>query len=63
MIYYIYRKQMYKSLLPLNEECIFENVSLVVVKMKSGTIKVVNIKFLQNTLWLDKFLLFCFFFN
>ena len=38
---------MYKSLLPLNEECIFENVSLVVVKMKSGTMKVVNIKFPQ----------------
>ncbi|WZZ16704.1 hypothetical protein YC2023_109793 [Brassica napus] len=32
----------HKSLLPLNEESIFENVSLVVVKMKSGTMKVVN---------------------
>ncbi|WZY72526.1 hypothetical protein YC2023_004766 [Brassica napus] len=32
-----------KSLLPLNEEDIFENISLVVVKMKSGIIKVVNI--------------------
>ncbi|WZZ66950.1 hypothetical protein YC2023_078320 [Brassica napus] len=31
------------TLLPLNEECIFENVSLVVVKMKSGSMKVVNI--------------------
>ncbi|WZZ69748.1 hypothetical protein YC2023_081118 [Brassica napus] len=29
----------YKSLLPLNEECTFENVSLVVVKMKNGTLK------------------------
>ena len=38
---------MYKSLLPLNEEDIFENISLVVVKMKSGTMKVVNIKFPQ----------------
>ena len=46
MIYYIYREQGYKSLLPLNEECIFENVPLVVVKMKNGTMKVVNIKFL-----------------
>ncbi|WZZ51270.1 hypothetical protein YC2023_051377 [Brassica napus] len=34
------------NLLPLNEECIFENVSLVVVKIKSATMKVVNIKFL-----------------
>ena len=33
---------MHKSLLPFNEEDIFENVSLVVVKMKSNTIKVVN---------------------
>ncbi|WZY76413.1 hypothetical protein YC2023_022797 [Brassica napus] len=32
----------HKSLLPLNEKCVFENVSLVVVKMKSGTMKVVN---------------------
>ena len=30
------------SLLPLNEEGIFQNVSLVVVKMKSGSMKVVN---------------------
>ena len=36
MIYYICREPWYKSLLPLNEEGIFENVSLVVVKMKSG---------------------------
>ncbi|WZZ50310.1 hypothetical protein YC2023_050417 [Brassica napus] len=34
-------KNRYKSLLPLNEECIFENVLLVGVKMKSGTMKVV----------------------
>ena len=33
---------MYKSLF---EEGIFENVLLVVVKMKSGTMKVVNTKF------------------
>ena len=45
MIYYIYREQIYKSILPLNEENIFENVSLVVVKMKNDTMKVVNMKF------------------
>ena len=48
MIYFIYRKQGYKSLLPLNEEGIFENVHLVVVKMKNGIMKVVNMKFPQN---------------
>ena len=37
---------MYKSLLLLNEEDIFENVHLVVVKMKSGAMKVVNMKFI-----------------
>ena len=31
--------------MPLNEEAVFENVHLVVVKIKSGTMKVVNIKF------------------
>ena len=36
MIYYIYREQRYKILLPLNEECIFENVPLIVVKMKNS---------------------------
>ena len=36
---------MYKSLLLFNEEDIFENVHLVVVKMKSSTMKVVNMKF------------------
>ena len=45
MIYYLYREQGYKSLLPLNDESIFENVHLVVVKMKSVTMKVVNMKF------------------
>ena len=40
MIYYIFREQRYKSLLPRNEEDIFENVPLVVVKIKSDTIKV-----------------------
>ncbi|WZZ40532.1 hypothetical protein YC2023_036791 [Brassica napus] len=35
----IKRAQGYKSLLSLDEECIFENVPLVVVKMKSGTMK------------------------
>ena len=44
MICYIYREQWYKNLMPLNEECIFKNVHLVVVKMKSGTMKVVNMK-------------------
>ena len=34
MIYYIYRKQGYKSLLPINEEDIFENIHLVVLKRK-----------------------------
>ena len=43
----LYREQRYKSLLPLNKENIFENVHLVVVKMKSGTMKVVNMKFFQ----------------
>ena len=42
IIYYIYKEYGHKSLLPLNEEDIFENVSLMVVKMKSGTMKVVN---------------------
>ena len=45
MIYYIYREHMYNSLLPLNEEDVFENVYLVVVEMNSGTMKVVNMKF------------------
>ena len=35
------------SLLPLNEESIFENVPLVVLKMKSDSMKVVNMYFLQ----------------
>ena len=47
MNYYICRKQGCKSLLLLNEECIFENDYLVVVKIKSGTMKVVNMKFLH----------------
>ncbi|WZZ14260.1 hypothetical protein YC2023_107349 [Brassica napus] len=38
----LYINSEHKSLLPLNEECIFENVSLVAVKMKSATMKVVN---------------------
>ena len=47
-----YREQGYKSLLLLSEKCIFENVPLVVVNMKSGTMKVVNMKFslLKNTI-------------
>ena len=45
MIYYIYREQGCKSFLSFKEEDIFENVSLVVVKMKSGIMKVVNMKF------------------
>ena len=52
IIYYICRKQEYKRLLLLIEECIFENVILVVVKMNSdtinsGTMKVINVKFPQ----------------
>ena len=42
MIYYIYIEQEYKRHLPLNEEDIFENVHLVMVKMRSGSMKVVN---------------------
>ena len=45
MIYYIYKEHGYKSLLLFNEKSISENVSLLVVKMKNGTIKVVNMKF------------------
>ena len=33
---------MYKSLLSLNENSIFEIIPLMVVKIKSGTMKVVN---------------------
>ena len=45
MIYDIYREQGYTSFLPVNEESNFENIHLVVVKMKSDTMKVVNKKF------------------
>ena len=48
MIYYIYEEQWYKSLLPFNEKNNFENVFIVMVKMKSGTMKVINIKFSHN---------------
>ena len=41
---------MYKSLLPLNEENIFEKVFLVVVNMNNGTKKVVNMIILHNNL-------------
>ena len=41
---FIYIVQEYNSLLPLNEECIFDNVSLVVVNMNNDIKKVVNIK-------------------
>ena len=41
---YIYIEQGYKSLLPFNEEDIYENVSLVVVNINYGTKKVVNMK-------------------
>ena len=51
MIYYIYR-EWYRSLLPLNEKDIFENVLLVVVKMKNSTMKMVNLKFLRLTICL-----------
>ena len=50
IIYYIYREQWYKSVLPLYEEDIFENVSLMVVKKNNGSMKVVNMKLLQ--LWI-----------
>ncbi|WZY93227.1 hypothetical protein YC2023_065556 [Brassica napus] len=43
-LFLLFRISRHKSLLSLNEEGIFENVSLVVVKMKSGTMKVVNIQ-------------------
>ena len=48
IIYYIYREQKYKSLLLLNKESIFENVPLAVAKMNNGTMKKVNIKFLNH---------------
>ena len=56
MIYYIYREQKYKSVLLLNERCIFENVHLVVVKMKSGIMKLVNMKFPLDYLSNSRFL-------
>ena len=64
-IYLLYIKRTRaKSLLPLNED-IFEYVSLVVVKMKSGSMTVVNIKFLQkcNTKFLCMFVCVCFVYN
>ena len=39
----MYKEQGHKSLLSLNEEDIFENIPLVMVKMKSGSMRVVNI--------------------
>ena len=46
MIYYIYIYNTgIRVFCHLMKEAIFENVSLVVVKMKSGTVKVVNMKF------------------
>ena len=39
---------MYKSLLPLNEEYIFENVYLVVVNINKGTNEMVNTKILRQ---------------
>ena len=42
---------MKKNLLPLNEEYIFENVYLVVVKINKGTMKVLNMKFSRNTIY------------
>lgn len=41
---YIYREQWYKSFLSLNEKCIFENVSLVVVNLNNSTKKMVKMK-------------------
>ena len=34
---------MYKTLLPHNEECIFENIFLVMINMNNSINKVVNI--------------------
>ena len=31
--------------MPFNEECNFENVLLIMVKIKSGSLKIVNITF------------------
>ena len=45
----MYRKQWYKSVLIFNEKNIFENGSLVVVKMNNDTKKVVNMKIFLNT--------------
>ena len=36
MIYYIHKQQEYKSILPLNEEVIFENVPLVAVTLQEN---------------------------
>ena len=35
---------MYKSLLPLNKNNIFENIHLMVVKMNNSTMKTINMK-------------------
>ena len=43
MIYYIYNKDII-VFFPLNEECIFENVSLVTVNINNDTNNVVNMK-------------------
>ena len=49
---------MYKSLLSPDEKDISENIPLVVVNMKSGTMKVVNIKFPKKTLSFTTYYLF-----
>ena len=41
---------MYKSLLPLNKNNIFENIHLMVVKMNNSTMKMINMKFSHHKL-------------
>ena len=53
MIYYIYKEQGYMNLFSLNEENIFENIFLVVIKMKNNTMKVVHVKFPPHLYTLD----------
>ena len=47
MIYYIYIEQDIRVFCPINEEYIFENVSLVVGNMNNSTKKMINMKIPQ----------------
>ena len=47
---------MYKSISPLNEESIFENVFLMVINVNNDTKRVVNIKIISLTSRLLQFL-------